>query len=593
MTSTDEGGPQPTGRGYACGCRDPDRDYRPDLLEIFTTIAAALLLNVLGIAGAAFLRWVREQLLRTLPAWVSVEREGVPRARWPSMVEHEREVEGVLVRSFQTWTDVPVYQWHRWYDWNFHVVPAAGYKYLRGRGNLEARVTGDEVPATVGKTIECEWDCGVFGAYDFDQPAGRRPSLGEPGPMFGDHRDWAWPMAGQHIWISGRWIYDCGHAHEGRMKTELHPCKAIATARWEAVRFEEHEHYVPALQFVFFACRKGGYFDYPMIHDRDYEFIVDLPPLPSATVEYAVGRTSDFPMNTLRVRPRFLVKTDHSHFSNAYGNRAQPGQATPEVELLPPPADGGTPSQVKVRIPLTRLADRNVDSYGVVVSLGWHDPREEQKDSVKRVVVTFLSIERFETHEAGEGEWQIKFGVNGRWRAKYQGELLSETRLIRLGKTVTLHLALEDLICVNCHGMEEEKVGDVMHESKSDRTLKDSDSQPYTWFGDIDQSDNSHASGVAEAMLRKLAKTFEDQNEPLGIIDAGYPTQDASDTVNPVSVETLMELAGGPGRVVPCKQTATFTKVRKSDEQLVYERNRKDYVLHYTLEYHDQTEHTA
>src|SRR5882672_10449874 len=55
------------------------------------------------------------QLLRMVPSWVDVVKEpGGP----------EREVEGTLVRSFQTWTDVPLLQWHRWYDWNFHVSPS-------------------------------------------------------------------------------------------------------------------------------------------------------------------------------------------------------------------------------------------------------------------------------------------------------------------------------------------------------------------------------------------------------------------------------------------------------------------------------------
>jgi hypothetical protein len=143
-----------------------------------------------------------------------------------------------------------------------------------------------------------------------------------------------------------------------------------------------------------------------------------------------------------------------------------------------------------------------------------------------------------------------------------------------------------------------------MHESKSDRSLKGSNRQAYTWFGDIDQPDSEHATGVAQAMLRKMARTFAEQNEPLGIIDAGYPSQDATDAPNPLSLQGLMALAGGPGRVVHCKQTAYFTSVTKSnvrrepqpgvvheeeaEDQLVWERGRPDYALHYTLQYYDQ-----
>jgi hypothetical protein len=595
--------PRATGQGYGCGCRNPDRDYKPDILEILTTILFTIGLSVIGVLGAGLLRWVREQLLRTLPGWVPVARERVPRAAWPSLVEREQELEGVLLRSFQTWTDVPVMQWHMWYDWNFHVHPADGYRYVRGGGNQEAHPGGDdENPVVPGPTMECEWDCGAIGDYGYPTQSAttdpgqrmasaagsaRLASLGEPGPMFAPGSDWAWPMTSQYVWFTGRWIYDCGHAHHDLMNTEIHPCKAIASARWEAAKFDEHPHRVPAIQFMFFACRRGGYISFPRLNDKDYEFIVDLPQAPVEAAEYAVGHTPAFPLNTLMLRPRLLMKADYSHFGNAFGRRARAGEADPQVELLPPAAAGEAPKQVKVRIPLTRLP-ANVDSYGVVLSLGWHDPRSEQRDKVKRVEVSFLRIERFETHEAGDAEWQVKFGVNGRWRARSFGDLREETRSLRLGETVTLHLALDDLISINCHGMEEDLVGDVMKESNNDRTLK-GDGRPYTWRGDIDQPDNDHASGMAEAMLRKLAKTFEDQNVPLGFVDPGYPGHDAADAPpNPLTVRRLMEISGGPGRTVRGRQTAYFTTVRSSDEKLVYDRNRRDYVLHYTIEYHDQ-----
>ena len=97
-------------------------------------------------------------------------------------------------------------------------------------------------------------------------------------------------MAGQYVWITGRWIYDCGHASSEKqtalMRSELHPCRSIATARWEAVKFDEHEQYVPAIQFMFFASRGGGYLDFKAIDSTDYEFIIDLPKYQASPIEY-------------------------------------------------------------------------------------------------------------------------------------------------------------------------------------------------------------------------------------------------------------------------------------------------------------------
>ena len=147
--------------------------------------------------------------------------------------------------------------------------------------------------------MECEWDCGAFGDYDYSSAHGKQASPGQPGPMF--EKDWAWPMAGQNVWIAGRWIYDCGHAssdektgsNPGLMRSELHPCKAVATARWEAVKFDQNDYHAPAIQFMFFACTQGGYKDFPTIADHDYEFIVDLPEAPHEAPQHPVGHTPD------------------------------------------------------------------------------------------------------------------------------------------------------------------------------------------------------------------------------------------------------------------------------------------------------------
>jgi hypothetical protein len=226
-----------------------------------------------------------------------------------------------------------------------------------------------------------EWDLGAIGDYDFTSAGGQTPTLGVPGPMFG--RDWAWPVGSEYIWLAGRWIYDCGHPEDGFTRSELHPCKAVATARWEAVKFDENERHVPAIQFMFFACRFGGYWDFPSISGSDYEFIVDLPEAPAPPPAYPIGHTPEFPMNTIVVRPRLLVKLDYAPFGNARGPRASAGEADPEIAMAS--RESGRDAKQVVRIPLTKPGRPQLVRRHRV--LGWHDPAREQAQKVKEVRV--------------------------------------------------------------------------------------------------------------------------------------------------------------------------------------------------------------
>ena len=131
-----------------------------------------------------------------IPAWTDVPN---------SERNPDREIEGALIRSYQTWTDFPVFQYHRWYDWNLHIEPAEGFKFLRGAANQLDPAELQGRTAVIGAAVvEVEWDCGAFG-----KPSGG--FLFGPGPMF--VADWAWPMAGQNAWARGRWVYDCAHAN--------------------------------------------------------------------------------------------------------------------------------------------------------------------------------------------------------------------------------------------------------------------------------------------------------------------------------------------------------------------------------------------
>ena len=89
---------QPDGRGLDCGCRNETE-------APFGEIAS--------------------QIMRAIPNWVAVHPND----------DREHELEGIVLRSIHSYTDSPFTQWHRWYDWNFHIDPAPGFEGLMGPAN--------------------------------------------------------------------------------------------------------------------------------------------------------------------------------------------------------------------------------------------------------------------------------------------------------------------------------------------------------------------------------------------------------------------------------------------------------------------------
>ncbi len=589
--SFDELRPRAAGNGLGCGCRSAS-NYR------LSPRAAD--------EGPGLIEQQAPRLMPVIPAWVPVEREGKPPGQtFESIPEVEREIEGRLALSQHPNEDFPLGQWHWWYDWNFFVVPANGFEYIRALG------THDDVGDGIRfETVECEWDCGAFGDYDFTSPGGRLPTLDASAPFFG--RDWAWPVGGEYIWLAGRWIYDCGHPdRQGRARSELHPCKAVATARWEAVKFDENERHVPAIQFMFFACRNGGYWDFPNISGSDYEFIVDLPEAPEPAGEYPIGHTPGIALNTLVVRPRLLVKLDYAPFTSARGPTAGAGEADPEIELLPPENPRESPKQVKIRVPLTKLGAGARNSYGVIVSLGWFDGERQQAETVKEVRINFLSItmagdtrrfidsflRRLPGEPGGIGgtlRFVFRVGVNGRWHAVDFPDTSVGTRQFPLRVSETVHLAEEDDIRITCTGMEEDPSGEMLRRGLDGRTVRGAGGIPFAWDADIDQRDDGRASSIALQMVHEgildvvtsLSLVTTISND-LGKVIPGLPTLLQGDTPNPLKVKDLMRMAGGPSpRRLPGRLTAR-TRVGGPPGTTAPIGTDIDFTLHYELEYRD------
>ena len=525
---------QADGFGYRSGCRSPN--------------------EVPGIRdpGGSITRSVARELIRAIPAWVPVRGGSQGGNR-------EREIEGTLDRSFQTWTDVPVFQWHRFYDWNFHVIPADGLEFLKGAGNRQEAVAAPFSNVASATSMECEWDCGAWfnGANDTT-----------PGMMFG--RDLCWPLASQFLWAAGRWIYDCGHAssfdktgpREGMMRTELHPVKAIATARWEAFKFKENDFPVPAIQFMFFASKFGGYFDFPSIGDRAYEFIVDLPEhgIPPRLLVSA-GHTMSDPLNTAAARAPELIKD--INFTPFAGARGKVVTLDPEVTLhtLSPP-------QAKVKFPMTSLP-ADADAYGVILSLGWKDPDKRLARNVRKCTVTVNNIVVNDAdHESTPEEWLVKVGVNGRWFSLRQ-DSIRDGDTIRFAKSFELFLSTEDTIFVSSHGSELNLVHDVFARPVANRTL--AGVTDYT----RDTVDCTLATALThlDNMASMMRNTVNDQNQPLALIDPGRTVNGAN---NPLTIGSRL------GEVT-FSLRGFFTKDDARSAELAQDTSHHEYTLFYTV----------
>jgi hypothetical protein len=565
--------PRPDGDGFKCGCRSPDQVDK----AIFASLEGAFPI---------------EKAIANVPSWIPVcSHDGLP----IDIADQPRELEGTLVRSFQTWTDTPLWQWHKWYDWNFHVQPAPEYEFLCVKANRfdPAAIQDGFKPVVAAESvIECEWDCGAFGAKPVDS------ARTWWGPMFESNGGWPWPMTGEWIWVAGRWIYDCGHPKDGLTHTELHPCLAVAFARWEAVQFDANEFPVPAIQFIFFASRLGGYHEFRSLTGNDYEFVVDLPPGAGQPRTAPIGHTPDFAMNTLVLPGYPLRKFDSAPFrslarTGPNGFFAGFEDARPVIELIPSKDPAGRPVQAKVKIPLTQLkaneqkSGRKLDAYGVIISLGWSDPGNLQARRVKKCTVTFHGITAFNNeHPVGflrnfpipiigiilaarrkqEGDWIIKLGVNGRWFDQFLPTVKvpkNDTKTYGLGKTFVFFLDEDDEVQINSHGASftEPGIGDFMNKkTDADRVLRFVDGTEVDYERDAVCRDNRlsprlttiipelfgsppvqrHLMLWEETWMQqvlKLSETLSFENDPLGFIDPGV-SAGPQPFPNPVAVRT-------------------------------------------------------
>ena len=477
-----------------------------------------------SLEGMLFARY-----LGTVPEWVPVNR------KTKDFKEEEREIEGLVMRSLLGDDDTPYIQWMHWYGWTFQVAPMPLYANVRGPGNRLTPAEMNEftddpdykhanmyeqpenqmalLDATPGSpdyrflAVNCRMDTGAF----YLSPAARGDSANDngrlqnpPGPMFDPNWPF-WPMADDYFWAVGRWVYDCTHRTSenpkddapnssdlnkkaGLMPTELHPLKAWACARAEAVVFDETEGYVPATQFLFFASKLGGYHDFDSLKDKDYEFIVDLPTPPDFGVEWSIGPQPPFPFNTGVLPPRARILVERAPFGVSPHDFAREpadkegsetpvkfGAIDPIIEVIPSDDPQHPPRQVRVTIPLTQLGD-DIDVYGVLISLGWEDRDGSLRDRVKKVTVTFDQLAPGD--DASRGHWRLQMSANGRWRWWGMNGLEANHAPYVLkqppdGSPIKVEMFVPDDRAVRtaAHGMKRRGIGEIFEGDIERRTL--------------------------------------------------------------------------------------------------------------------------
>lgn len=409
-----------------------------------------------AVEGALFARY-----LRSIPAWVPVGRKGYENeftyteddAPRTVTKEEEREIEGRLVGSYPLCNDTVFTQWDHFRHWAFHVQPAPGFRYLVGRGNVpdpneqkfmkdfDARPDEEAYRAAVTiygqKTTNEALDTGALECL-MDIGAISKPIAdgGSHGVMF-DAKWPYWPMTGDHFWATGRWAYDCMRAvGEGKgelFPTQINPIKAFAAARFEGFKFSENAQFVPASRFFFFATSEGGHTEFRTsidrnskthesgitLGDRDYTFLVDLPPIDVQRADHAIGGTIGFPLNRIVLRPRLLVDIKRGPFgvglSSPFADGISFASIQPIIEVLRPSDASKAPTQARITIPLSQLPapsdPKQARAVGVDIALGWHDPNEEEARKLFRVTVQV----RRPAFVSQSGNVRLATAINGQW----------------------------------------------------------------------------------------------------------------------------------------------------------------------------------
>ncbi len=512
--------------------------------------------------------------LRFIPSWVPVNRRGFgpefdaedAHNVGDDGKEAEVEIEGFLSRSYQTHHHRPYTQWSRYHHWAFHVEPSRGFGHLVRRGDLRspdddkllntAGVQNEQAifiyenarklkdPVGTDADFECLLDIGAF-----SQPPGDSGQvLNHPGIFY--EKSWPfWPQHGDWFWATGRYVYDCTHVTPATQtdpdkpnakpeKVELHPAlinpvKAFATARYEAALFDESDEPLPCMSFSFFSCRKGGYYDFDGTHipfgTVDYEFAVDLPPVPGSKVAFDIGQVEDFALNTLMIRPRLLQKLELAPYGSPDTTVSWHTQL-PTIQIERP-TDGSPPRMAKITVPMSTVP-QNKDGYGFTVSFAWLAPGVPT--GVKKVTVKLDSM----TFNDERKDLRMSIAVNGRMVFVPTANLVSR-RLVGPSDVVqkfpdsngiVLFLPPEKGVRISAHGAHRRGFGEFIEENRTvDPARPSDDSSSRTKDRRLAVGGLFNVSKKQEDEIRKLANQKLKDTIPRQLLGRFQSVEDALD----------------------------------------------------------------
>lgn len=590
--------------------------------------------------------------IRNLPQWVPVSKGASDQS-----VSKEQiiEMQGTVTRSYGNPNEAPFFQWHRWFNWNVQVKPDAEYsKALSPAGDPPNKdgFTGSESAVNRDGSFEIQWDAGALwspeeaaafeaGFTDDDMPK-------HDGPML--FTDWCWPTTGMFVWAAGRWVYDCSRTTDDsspQMPAMINPAKAMATARWKAVKFAENDAGVPAIQFMFITSKRGGYINSDAINDQDYEFILDLPPAPDSAPAFPMGHTGHVTANTIVLRPHLLRDV----VVPALGGLTK---IDPVVELIRPQDGKKVPTQVKVKIPLTSLPG-NVPAAGCILSLGWSDPGLQQARKVKRCKLTLSGFSgRLKVRDSGlkkfreafpdaekdlrdaignqigkitifgipvmsipgvkqlvqemvdagitallnaiqenapleTEEWLLRVGVNGVWKSRYLKTVRSQAEAFSPPISFDdLFLGPDDFLFITVNGIEFDPVGDMMRAPHSKRIITDGSEVPWPKIVKPDSNSETAKKKRRNMAFQYVLKIMTDTTSgklALGLEDSPLGLIEPDFANKGTASESNPLLMKGIGTpTLQIRRTAKFARAAGEQLILAEDSGTDDYFIDYILQ---------
>lgn len=278
-------------------------------------------------------------------------------------------IEGKVESSYVAAKDLPFN--HSSHDWIVNVATGPEYIHYHSDAN--------PINDSGQRVMHCEWEIGALRSAF--------PYL---------------PSTGDHVWVTGRWVFDC--AHLKNCKTEIHPPEAMASWRPETFFDQSRQHAVAGIRVSAIVTGDGGPCNRKETVGGEYRFSVPIPARPG-------------------VDARLVVLHDSRDLLPSVEPRFESGKAFVDIQL-----------------PFSRGEEFPAETWVSNTWFGWFDPAHPVEH--RRATVTLKSLRILRTHDqrpVSEGEWNLWVNVNGQWLETIRNQTVSLGEVVDLvGLTVPL-----------------------------------------------------------------------------------------------------------------------------------------------------------